>query len=473
MHEEYGADVAVQVVILGSSSNPLSDELFSTPFPSNWTLHWFLYSQNKFSRELNSYHRIASRNGQRLDFFGFGTDPHSLLPLQLESFVKETFRPHHTIVAIGHIQLEGDIWPSPHISGWGRIAQRHGFPFLFPSILSVSGFLPDVAVVAPPSLARYLIIPRKGSSITDSESSTSSHSQAPHSSSASSSSTTAPSTSNGTSSSLYILERTLRETKRAAIVQLGTDWHGIVLSQASRTFLPRERISTDVLSMNLDGTAYPDPSQRVLVLLVLPKHSVLPFIGPLSSLVIEGNYEPGILCIDKAELPPPREAAMEVDGHSSLSAAATLRVHPIPTYLQSPEESFPSYYPKPAGDEILPLYGDAGSILLEMSRLNSYLQDLPSQRRNLFKQADRLRQISVLFCIPDLMTSISRELRGELNRLRGPTLTAVVISKLIEDLSHDVSPLEWDDVGEAEIERVRMKKKSAKSKKSSDQGYES
>lgn len=437
------------VVIIAFSGSSISNQFSILPFHQKCSPHWFLFSERSIESQIEPYRVIARRCGSILDTFEFGIEPPSKFHSRLESLILSTLEPFNSMLCIGRIQTEVQVSPNPRWSGWDRIAQRNGFSSVFPKILSVTGFLPTRATYFPPSIVQFTL-------------------------SCPSSSSSANSTSNGNNdpslnmeseNALILFSRGLETTERVAVVELEAGWFGLILLSMHNDTNTSAKISIASTSTSNMGTAslthdpiigVLDEGERYLVLHILERNSSLPFIGPLSSLIVESNHPPTAI-IPRALA---EHAVMELSEDQLLVTAL-----PVLPPSSSPDYN-PSYNPSPAQLEDFVLLGDEESLVIEMARLQSYSQDLPNQRVNLFKQSERLRMIAETHELPGLIESVAAELRKDIAKSRTTTLTSIIVLRLIEDIMSENFPLEWSEQAEYEVERAREKKRNVRNRKS-------
>lgn len=427
------------VVIIGHSGSTLSDRFSSLPFPQVWSPHWLMISNRSLDRDLEPYRLMSRRCGSIIESFEFDTEPHSQLASRLESLFSKTLEPFEATICLGRIQSDVSVAPNPRWNGWERIAHSKGLPLTFPKIFSVTGFLPSRSVIAPPSIARYtLSVPRtKAPAASDSA------------------------TSQSSENALFLFSRGLEATERAAVVELDEGWYGLILLSVQNAlpptaaaasnqypYTPRDGATMDLLSS--------EDAERHLILHILGRNSQLPFIGPLASLVVESNH-PQNTIIPRVLV---EHTAMDISaGQILVTALPLLPPSALPEYQ-------PSYNPSPAQLEEAVLSGDDESLIIELARLQSFSQDLPNQRVNLFKQTERLRIIAESYAMPGLIESVASELRKDVAKSRATTLTSIIVLRLVEDIYAGNFPLEWTEQDEIEVTRAREKKRSVRNRKS-------
>lgn len=433
-----GKSDAPTVVVIGWSGSPTSSRFSSLPFPRTWSPHWFLFNSRSLERDLEPYRHIAQRCGSLIETFQFDTEPHSQLGPRLESLFVKILEPFNATLCLGRIQADVSVTPNPRWNGWERTAHANGLPLLFPKTLSITGFLPSRAVLNPPSIAHYTLSISKSTSAT----------------------LPADSASQSSENAIILISRALEATERVAVVDLDDGWFGLLLltlranpssgSGASSSAVPAQR---DPVSEIL---GHSDDEERTLILHVLERNSSLPFIGPLSDLVIESNH-PANTIIPRVLA---EHAAMEVTGDQLLATALPL----IPNSASLDYQ--PSYNPSPLQLEENALAGDEESLIIELARLQTFSQDLPNQRVNLFKQSERIRLIAEAFAMPGLIESVASELRKDVAKSRTTTLTSIIVLRLVDDIYAGNYPLEWSEDGEHEVNRAREKKRVVRNRKS-------
>lgn len=433
-----GKSEAQTVMVIGWSGSPISDRFASLPFPRTWSPHWFLFNSRSLERELKPYTLIAQRCGSLLETFQFDTEPHSQLGSRLESLFNKILEPFNATLCLGRIEVDVSVAPNPRWSGWERTAHANGLPLLFPRVLSITGFLPSRVAINPPSIARYtLSIPKQTSPNPP-----------------------ADATSQSSENAIILISRGLEATERVAVIELGEGWFGLLLLSLRSSSSPGSNTAASASIAQRDAfseiTGNSDDEERTLVLHILERDSALPYAGPLSDLIIETNHPPNTII--------PRilaeNAAMEISGEQLLVTALPL----IPNSTSLDYQ--PSYNPSPLQLEENTISGDEESLVIELARLQTFSQDLPNQRVNLFKQSERIRIIAEAFSMPGLLETVASELRKDVAKSRTTTLTSIIVLRLVEDIYAGNYPLEWSEDGEHEVNRAREKKRVVRNRKS-------
>jgi hypothetical protein len=433
---EYGSHTIFQLVIIGFLGNPISEALSAFTLPSNWSTHWILFHKLRLDRDIDRYQHLPCQTGSKIEFLNLENFE---LASGLQSFVDRATTPLHSHLCMGHIQMEVDIVPNPRSVPQIRKSSKPSFTPSFPSVLSIVGFLPDRIAFIPPSTQRYVILARDSSPQIQ----------------VSSTATEYPSRSGDSSvSSLLLLCHSLYESEKAAVVNLGHNWFGLLFSQTHLPFLPpsgtlpgQEKEFDPSSTSNNTSKG----SKLHLFLIVLDHDSELPFVGPIQSMIIEANENYGKLTIRSEQK---KESAMDLD--------STIAVSPLPLMLSQAEDS-PSYYlSEETTAESWPLLGDAASVAIEISRFHALLFELPAQRVPLFQQTERIRQLSSLFSLPHLMEQLLQLIQKEVPPSKTQSMKSTVIKHLVESITYEAFPIHWEDEWELDMNRTRSRKRRAR-----------
>lgn len=395
---------------------------------------------------------IAQRTRTKIAIFEFEHEPPALLSSRIHDFVAPFIEPFKANLCLGHIQTPIELSPSPQLSGWLKFSERHRLPQRFPNIITVAGFLPTRAVLLSPSIFRFVLTPN--TLLNDKEKF--SRIGSPQSNSI---------TTNPNHSEIILqfelIMRSLEASERVGVVNLGKNWFGLLMAQKSiypaissiNGGYSRPDSAMSLNSESQDSSSAATADLNLLVLHVLPLGVSLPYIGPLSDLVVESNHNPGEIHLRGAIVDP---TTMDTDENRLIVESLPLHM----TYTEGP-----SYAPNVKGG--VPFLGDDNTLVIEIARLQMFSQDLPSQRVSLFKQCERIREISNLYNMPDLLDTIVNELKNDISKSRNTTLTHIIITRLSEDLKACQFPLSWSESAEEEVQKIREKKKNWRNKKPS------
>lgn len=419
------------MAIIGFLGNPISSQLSALSLPINWSCHWFLYHSIQIHSILDSYKRISPHSRAEIDFLSF---TNFNLTHLMSSFIKRSIYPSKAYLSLGHIQMEVSVSPSPIATAWRNKSLKHGLPAFFPSIITIAGFLPDRMAIAPPSIARFVLLPGHIEA-TDLTTENSSH--------------FSPKPTFPQDPALKMFIQSLYETGRTAVVQLGENWNGLLYASLHQPLQPPVAVISDEDNKDdqTTSTKATEAESVRLILLVLDLNSTVPFVGPVGSLVLETNEEPGSIILS------PMNRGEDVMDESSF-------IHASPLPNSSITSELPSYLS--FSEETSPLSGEADGLAIEIGKLQNLLYDLPAQRVPLFQQAERLRLLSMTFNMPKIMDMVVYEAQRECPRSKAASMTGIILSRLIDSVEDRIFPISWKGEWEQEVEIRREKKRRSR-----------
>jgi len=383
--KQFGFETPVQFLVITdgrpSGGNPLEVEF---PFPLKLNILGFGSRQDL---DIKLFEKLCKKNAGNFYFLELPQTARNFSQ-QFQEIVFTHYPQYFGTLALGHLTAHITLYPNPNTSNYTYIALQNDLPITFPPVISILGFVSTTLLSSPPSLCRFVLMPRPSAD----------------------------------TSLVKMLCDSQKKKKKAALVILEPpNWYGLLhahiemvtennqakkLNKSSELTKSANTSETPEKDKEKDkekekGEKDKDKSKRVqktaLVLSVFPKNIVLDRIGPIHSLSTGATNE------NTAKIPFPE------------------------LYTKSYDPSKGAYKLPLVHEEVLK--SDCQKIL-------HYVRSLPAKTEMLYAECQKLRRKGQMYCWPGLMEGLVTLLNKEVRKRkkREDSLERNILSDLITQI---------------------------------------
>lgn len=292
----------------------------------------------------------------------------------LQHAMNDVFETHYQeykgFISVGHLTTGFQLYPNPYLSIWSSYGMIHDLPIVFPTLLPIVGFCQMRTLSSIPSVYQFFIYP-----------------------------SAKPEDQNPL---LALLSESLKRLKKAAIVQLETDWYGIITSHMDYKLIkPGESEQGEIVE------------RSVLVLSVLKKKLGLGWINSIDDYIEQK--------VDNSMVDLKSYASYDLTGSDG---------YIIPSVSMEQLE-------------------------LDFARITEFLKHLPGKRISLFNLCERMRRKASTFGMPGIMVGIVHILQKEI--AKEDKDKSYIIKELLYYINNKIVPIEWHELSNIEPEQTTKK----------------